>query len=92
MRSSRKTVYATLGTVLTLAGLAGGFVMFLQPWRSCPEIDDSSAGCPATGSDQGLLGVAVLVLMVGILLLAISISIRREQIPSDAAGPFGKFI
>lgn len=46
---------------------------------------------PATGSDQGLLGMAVLVLMVGIVLLAMSISIRREQIPSDAAGPFGKF-
>ena len=92
MRSSRKTVYAILGTVLTLAGVAGGFVMFLQPWRSCPEIDDSSAGCPAAGSDQGLLGAAVLVLMVGIVLLAISMSMRREQIPSDTAGTFGRFI
>ena len=91
MRPFRKTLYAVLGTMLTFAGVAGGFVMFLQPWRSCPEIDDSSAGCPATGSDQGLLGVAVLVLSVEIVLLAMSISIRREQIPSDAAGPFGKF-
>lgn len=91
MSASRKTLYAALGTVLTLAGVAGGFVMFLQPWGSCPEIDNSSAGCPATGSDQGLLGVAVLVLLVGIVLLAMSISIRREQIPSDAAGPDGKF-
>lgn len=74
---------------LTLAGVAGGFVMFLHPWRSCPEIDDSSAGCPATRSDQGLLGVAVLVLLVGIVLLALFMSIWRERIPSDAAGSFG---
>lgn len=91
MSASGKTLYAALGTVLILAGLAGGFVMFLQLWRSCPEIDDSSPGCPATTSDQGSLGIAVLVLMVGIRLLAMAISIGREQIPSDAAGPFGNF-
>lgn len=91
MSASRKTLYAALGTVLTFAGVAGGFVIFLQPWRRCPEIDDSSAGCPASGGDQGLLGIAVLVLMGGIVLLAMSISIGRELIPSDAARPFGKF-
>lgn len=88
MRTSRKTRYATLGIVLTLVGVAGGFLMFLQPWRSCPEIDDSSAGCPATGSDQGLLAVAVLVLMVGIVLLAMSVSTKREQVQAGTAGPF----
>lgn len=88
MRTSRKTRYATLGIVLTLVGVAGGFLMFLQPWRGCPEIDDSSAGCPATGSDQGLLAVAVLVLMVGIVLLAKSVSTKGEQVQAGTAGPF----
>lgn len=91
MKSYRKTIYATLGSLITFLGLAGGFVMFLQPWRSCPEIDDSSAGCPANATDQGLLGVAVLLVIIGIMLLVVSMSIKREQIPSDAAGPFGKF-
>lgn len=91
MKAAGKTLYATWGTVLTLAGAAGAFVMFLQPWRSCPEIDDSSAGCPATGSDIGLLGVAVLVLMVGIVLLIMSVSFKQGQVASNDAGPYGKF-
>lgn len=91
MTVNRKTVVASLGTLLVLAGVAGGFVMFSQPWRNCPEIDDTSAGCLSTGSNQGLFGVAVLLLMVGIVLLAVSLSIRRERVPSDAAEPFGKF-
>lgn len=77
-----------LGLLLTLAGAAGGFVMFLQPWRSCPEIDDSSAGCPATSNDVGLLGLAISVLLVGVSFLIMSR--RSERIPLDAAGPFGK--
>lgn len=91
MKAYGNTVVATLGTLLLLAGVAGGLVMFSQPWRSCPEIDDTSAGCLSTGSNQGLFGVAVLVLMVGIVLLAESISMRQERVPSDAAGPFGSF-
>lgn len=91
MKVNRKTVAASLGTLLVLAGTAGIFVMFLQPWRSCPEIDDTSAGCLSTGSHQGLFGVAILALVAGIVLLAVSLSIRRERVPSDAAEPFGKF-
>lgn len=88
MKASRQAVYATLGLLLTLAGGGGSFVVFLQPWRSCPEIDDSSAGCPATSSDLALLGLAISVLLVGIVLLVVSM--RPERIPSDAAGHFGK--
>lgn len=91
MKVYRKTVVATLGALLLLAGAAGSFVMFSQPWRSCPEIDHTSAGCLSTGSNQGLFGVAVLVLMVGMVLLAVSISMRRARLASDAAGPFGSF-
>lgn len=78
----------TLGLLLTLAGSAGGFVMFLQPWRSCPAIDDSSAGCPAASADTALLGLAISVLLVGIAFLIMPK--KPERIPLDAAGPFGK--
>ena len=88
MKVSSKAVFTTLGILLTLAGAVGSVVMFLQPWRSCPEIDDSSAGCPATSNALALLGLAVAVLLVGIAFLIMSM--RRERIPSDAAGPFGK--
>jgi hypothetical protein len=88
MKFSRKTMYATWGPLLTLAGVVGGFVMFLQPWRSCPEIDDSSAGCPATSGDTALFGLAIAVLLAGIAFLIMSRT--PERIPLDAAGPFGK--
>lgn len=88
MKASKNIVYMTLGLLLTLAGAAGGFVMFLQPWRSCPEIDDSSAGCPATSGDTSLLDLAIAVLLVGVGFLIMSR--KPERIPLDAAGPFGK--
>lgn len=92
MKASRKTVYATLGTLLTLAGAVGSYVIFLQPWTNCIGIDGRSASCTATPNGPGLqLGLALFVLIMGIVLLAMSISIRRKRIPSDAAGPFGKF-
>lgn len=78
----------TLGFLLVVTGAAGSFVMFLQPWRSCPEIDDSSAGCPATTGDLGLLGLAIAVLLAGVALLVMSA--RPERIPLEAADPFGK--
>jgi hypothetical protein len=81
-------VYAVLGLLLTMTGSVGSFVVFLQPWRSCPEIEDSSAGCPATSSDQALLGLAFFVLLIGVVLLVKSL--KPERLPSHAAGPFGK--
>lgn len=49
-------------------------------------------GCPGTPGDVDLLGVAVIVLVAGIVFLAISVSMRKEIVPSDAAGPFGDVI
>ncbi len=88
MALSKNTVNATLGLLLTLVGAVGSVVVFLQPWRSCAE-DDSSAGCPVATTDQALLGLALCILVVGVIFLAKSL--RTEQIPSHAAGPFGKF-
>lgn len=89
MSVSKKTVHAVLGLLLTLSGAVGSFVVFLQPWRSCPEIDDSSAGCPATPSDQALLALALFILLVGVVLLVKSMKPTRLQ--ADAADRFGEF-
>lgn len=81
-------MFAALGLLLTLSGAVGSVVVFLQPWRSCPEIDDSSAGCPPTSGDQALLVLALFILLIGVLLLVKSM--KTVRLPSDAAGPFGR--
>lgn len=81
-------MYAVLGLLLTVGGAVGSFVVFLQPWRSCPEIDDSSAGCPTTANDQALLALALFILLVGVVLLVKSM--KPERLSSDAAGHFRK--
>jgi hypothetical protein len=88
MSGSRKIVFAVLGLLLTVVGSVGSFVVFLQPWRSCPNIDDSSAGCPTTSSDQALMGLALFILLVGVVFLVKSL--KPERVSSDAAGPFWK--
>ncbi len=62
--------------------------MFLQPWRSCPEIDDSSAGCPATGIDSALLGLALTALVLGVV-LALAAAPRYPKVTGEFAAPFG---
>ncbi len=79
MTSSKKTTFAVLGLLLTMCGAVGGFVVFLQPWRSCPDIDDSSAGCPATSGDQVLLILALFILIVGALFLVMSMKPERDH-------------
>lgn len=81
-------MYAVLGILLTVVGAVGSFVVFLQPWRSCPEIDDSSAGCPATPNDQALLALALFILLGGVVLLVKSM--KPERLSSDAVGHFRK--
>jgi hypothetical protein len=88
MSVSRKIRYKALGFLLTISGAVGSVVVFLQPWRNCPEIDDSSAGCPATSTDQALLVLAFFILVVGVILLVKSM--KPERVSSDALGHFGK--
>ncbi|ALD63161.1 hypothetical protein AFL94_03520 [Arthrobacter sp. LS16] len=77
-----------LAALLTLLGAAASVIMFLQPWRSCPEIDDSSAGCPATERDLALLGLAVAAMLIG-LVLWIAVIPRYQRITGEFAAPFG---
>lgn len=46
--------------------------MFLQPWKSCPEIDDSSAGCPATTSEVSILALSFIIMLAGLVLFVIA--------------------
>lgn len=87
MRAFRRFLIC-LATLLTLLGAAGSVIMFLQPWRSCPEIDGSSAGCPATERDLALLGLAVAAMLIG-LVLWIAVIPRHQRITGEFAAPFG---
>ncbi|GAA1166619.1 hypothetical protein [Nesterenkonia sandarakina] len=58
------------GFVLGLVGAGGGLVMLLQPWKSCPEIDDSSTACPATSAESVLLFVLLVISLLGVGLVA----------------------
>ncbi|WP_307082840.1 hypothetical protein [Arthrobacter agilis] len=77
-----------LGLLLITTGAVGSFVVFLQLWRSCPEVDDSSAGCPAASDGQALLALALFFLLVGVVLLLKSLD--PEHLSSNAARHFGK--
>lgn len=72
-----KTAYLVCGTLLALAGLTSCVVFALQPWRSCPEIDDSAAGCPATPADSLFLVLSFFILLVGAVLLVRGLMLRR---------------
>ena len=58
------------GLVL-LAGSALTLVSFLQPWESCPDIDDSSAGCPASTATATLTMVGVGLTFAGTVLVGL---------------------
>ncbi|WP_041292349.1 hypothetical protein [Kineococcus radiotolerans] len=58
--------------VLAALGLVSAVLLFLQPWASCPGVDDSSAGCPVEGAQVVVQQIAVLVLVVGVLGLVAS--------------------
>ena len=87
MRAFRRFLIC-LAILLTLLGAAGSVIMFLQPWRSYPEIDGSSAGCPATERDLALLGLAVAAMLIG-LVLWIAVIPRYQRITGEFAAPFG---
>lgn len=91
MEGYRRTVLAWLGTLLVVAGFVGGFLLILGPWRSCPEIDSSSASCGASETEQGLLGAVLLALALGVILLVNVFASQRRKIQADEASPFGKF-
>ncbi|MCI9857620.1 hypothetical protein MIBA_05225 [Microbacterium proteolyticum] len=49
---------------------------FFQPWRSC-EYEDTSAGCSMLPQDAAAMGVAALVFVVGIVVLAAGLLMHR---------------
>lgn len=51
-------------------------VMVLQPWRYCPEVDDSSGGCPALDRDVALLAAGVLTFLVASAVMLVALLLR----------------
>lgn len=49
-----------------ILGFAGAILLYLQPWASCPGIDDSSAGCPAPSGQATLFFFFVVLLVAGV--------------------------
>jgi hypothetical protein len=88
---TRGLVVAVSGFVAFVAA-AACVLLFLQPWRSCPEIDDSSAGCPALPRDVALLLVSVVVLLVAVLVLVSTVTltlVKLDRPPRPSSGDDG---
>jgi len=64
------------GTAIAMISGAVVVLYFFQPWRSC-EYEDTSAGCSMLPNDAAAMGVAVLVFVVGIVVLAAGLLMRR---------------
>lgn len=64
-----RTRLIAAGTAIALIG--GGVVVlyFFQPWRSC-DYEDTSAGCAMLPHDAAAMGVAAVVFVVGVVVLA----------------------
>lgn len=64
-RNVRSRMMSWGGLLATVLGAAGCVLLFMQPWKSCPE-DDSSAGCPATMVETNLLVASFAILLLGL--------------------------
>jgi len=76
---ARGLVVATSAGVALVAA-AACLLLFLQPWRSCPEIDDSSAGCPALPRDVALLQVSLGAFLVAVLVLVLTVALTQIKL------------
>jgi len=65
--------------VLVAIGILGLLTGLLQPWASCPEVDDSSAGCPA-GTVTRVVTISGLALAgLGTVLASSTAASRRRE-------------
>jgi len=84
MSATRKTVVIASAVVVAVTPVFC-FVMFLQPWRSCPEIDDASAACPALDRDVALLAAGALTFLVALAVLLVALLLRPQPQGRSAA-------
>ena len=80
-------VWGTIGTVTLVLGLGLSALGFFKPGLVC-DVDDVSAGCPATPSFAiiSMLGIVLLVLSIPFLIR----SRKLQKLPLDAVGNFGR--
>lgn len=76
----RSTVLVVASVIAAAAGIACG-VLLLQPWRSCPEIDDSFLACPMTAPDTTLLLISLVTLVAA---LAVVVTTANGSTPAQA--------
>ena len=76
-----------VSSLLALMAAAACVLLFLQPWRYCPEIDDSSAGCPMLPRDLALLQVSIVAFFVAVLVLVLTVALTLVKLdtPSPAS-------
>lgn len=65
------------GAAIALISGAVVVLFFFQPWRSC-DGEDTSAGCPMLPHDTAVMGVAAVVFVLGIVVLAAGLLTRRS--------------
>jgi hypothetical protein len=73
-RSSWRSIVLVVVSVVAAAAGVACAVLLLQPWRSCPEIDDSFLACPMTAPDTTLLLVSLVTLAAAMAVVAITAS------------------
>ena len=75
MRTRTRLIF--WGTAIALISGAVVVLYFFQPWRSC-DYEDTSAGCAMLPHDAAVMGVAALVFVVGVVVLAAGLLTRRS--------------
>ena len=66
-----------------VVGVLAMVLLLLQPWASCPEIDDVPAGCPVQGAQATVQAATMLIVVVGALGLLGSLLVpNRPRRPS----------
>ncbi|MFL1999239.1 hypothetical protein [Microbacterium sp. A1-JK] len=68
------------GSVVTVIGATITVIFFFQPWRSC-DYEDTSVGCAMLPTDATVMGVAMWSTLVGLIILALALTLRRRQCP-----------
>jgi hypothetical protein len=73
-RSAWRSAVLAGGSVVTAAAGVTCAVVLLQPWRSCPEIDDSFLACPMAAPNTTLLLVSLLALGAALAVVVITVT------------------
>ncbi|NAZ81187.1 hypothetical protein GTR02_05095 [Kineococcus sp. R8] len=66
-RPDRWRTARVVSAVLLATGLTATVLLVLQPWASCPGIDDAPAGCPVGATQVAWTGASLQLAAAGVL-------------------------